>query len=85
MYASILRPPQSKCDVCYWVNKQLQDVNSKSAANQYACINCAVEATMLRKHPLAQDNIVSDCIQQEDVLVCSIGTDFKDGIALIIR
>ena len=69
VYKDVLHPAVSKCDICYWINKQLQDANN----DQYMCINTAVEETMLRQHPLRQDLFVSDNVQENDVLVVSIG------------
>mmetsp|Transcript_57614 Transcript_57614/g.160517 ORF Transcript_57614/g.160517 Transcript_57614/m.160517 type:complete len:351 (-) Transcript_57614:89-1141(-) len=72
-YESILRPPQMKADVCYWLNKEAQD----RGARHVCCLNTAIEATSLNDRAfcalLEQDKFIRDNISSEDYLVVSVG------------
>ena len=87
VYADILEPPTSICDVTYWLNylseserfaKKSADPSNTNATNsiKYAAINTAVEATTLNERCRMlrpQDRFLRDNISSEDVLVVSIG------------
>lgn len=73
VYRDVLEPPQSTCDVTYWLNYVAQQDSNSS---RMATINTAVEATTLNErtfHLRPQDKFLRDNIREEDVLVVSIG------------
>jgi len=72
-YRDVLEPPISNADVTYWLNYHGIDERRNE---KYGAINTAVEATTLnsrtfRLHP--QDKFIRDNIQQDDVLIVSVG------------
>mmetsp|Transcript_4694 Transcript_4694/g.14647 ORF Transcript_4694/g.14647 Transcript_4694/m.14647 type:complete len:342 (+) Transcript_4694:56-1081(+) len=71
-YERILKPPSSKCDVAYHLNRALAE-----RAPRRACVNAAVEATTLSDRSwgglLAHDRFVRDNLTRDDVLVVSVG------------
>ena len=75
-YASpsdVLEPAVSNADVTYWLNYHGID---ERRTHKYGAINTAIEATTLnsrtfRLHP--QDKFIRDNIQQDDVLIVSVG------------
>lgn len=71
--SDVLEPPISNADVTYWLNYHGIDERRNQ---KYGAINTAVEATTLnsrtfRLHP--QDKFIRDNIQQDDVLIVSVG------------
>ena len=72
-YETILKPPRSRCDVAYHINRGLV----QRGETGMACVNGAVEATTLNDrswgHLLAHDKFVRDNLQDNDVLVVSVG------------
>ena len=71
-YEHILRPPESKLDVAYHVNKLLEARNPR-----WACVNTAVEATSLNDRAfgrlLEQDRFLRDSVRETDAVVISVG------------
>ena len=71
-YEHILRPPESKVDVAYHVNKLLEARNPR-----WACVNTAVEATSLNDRAfgrlLEQDRFLRDSVRETDAVVISVG------------
>lgn len=71
-YEDLLRPPQMKLDVCYWMNYEMR----RRGVDAF-CLNTAVEATSLNHRAccalLPQDRLISRCVTPNDVLVVSIG------------
>ena len=71
-YKNVLDPPRMKQDVTYWLNKRAEDRQAS-----YVAINTSVEATTLNGRAcctlLAQDKFIKRNIQEEDVLVVSVG------------
>jgi hypothetical protein len=73
-YRDVLDPPSSNADITYWLNYLL--LNERQGAAKMAAINTAVEATTLNErtfHLKPQDRFVRDNIQENDILVVSIG------------
>jgi len=75
-YAEVLRPPESVCDVAYWIGRHAEA--REGGGPRYACVNAAVEATTLNQRRggcslTAQDRFLRDTIREEDVLVVSVG------------
>jgi hypothetical protein len=71
-YMDVLSPPQSKCDVTYWLNYVAQE----RGVNRMAAINTAVEATTLNERSFRlreQDKFLRDNIREDDILIVSIG------------
>ena len=86
VYADVLSPPSSVCDVTYWLNALSEGDRFRGRDGptgdgdgrnvRYAAINTAVEATTLNercRRLRPQDRFVRDNISPEDVLVVSIG------------
>ncbi|KAL7514206.1 hypothetical protein ACHAXN_013233 [Cyclotella atomus] len=77
VYAEILEPPVSICDVTYWLNYLLEkDEKFKHSQLKYSAINTAVEATTLNERSYRlrpQDKFIRDKISSQDVLIVSIG------------
>jgi hypothetical protein len=74
-YQSILRPPEAKPDVTYWLNTILSEERHRTTLNLKA-INTAVEATTLNERTFQlrpQDRFLRDNLQANDILVVSIG------------
>ena len=73
-YEHILRPPEMKADVCYWLNKQAAETHG---GPPLACVNTALEATALNDRSRGQlwmsDKLIRDNIGSEDVLIVSVG------------
>lgn len=72
-YEAILRPPQMKVDVCYWLNQAFVEQGRSS----FCCLNTAIEATSLNDRAfcclLEQDKFIRDNITPEDTLIVSVG------------
>jgi hypothetical protein len=85
-YEQILEPPECVPDVCYHVNR-LMDQDPKFSGT--VCINTSVEATTLaqrKDHLLFQDKLIRDHVTQNDTLVVSIGGNdvvLKPSVATI--
>jgi len=74
-YSQILDPPQSKCDVTFWLN-YLAEERNKRCDEKMAAINTAVEATTLNERCTKlrnQDIFLRDNIGKNDTLIVSIG------------
>lgn len=74
-YGDILVPPVCNADVTYWINA-LSENKKEGGMFSYAAINTAVEATTLNERTFklrAQDAFLRDNIQEDDILVVSIG------------
>ena len=75
-YENILRPPEMKADVCYWLNKQAAE-HAAEGGPPLACVNTAIEATALNDRSRGQlwmsDKLIRDNIGSEDVLIVSVG------------
>lgn len=73
-YETILDPPHSKKDICFWVNKVLIDRNLGS---RMTCINCAVEESSIGTRACnnlqLHDRFIQEHIRQNDILVVSVG------------
>lgn len=72
VYQEVLEPPFCNADVTYWLNKLSIDRNN----SDIAAINTAVEATTLNERTFKlrdQDIFLRDNIQENDILVVSIG------------
>lgn len=73
-YETILDPPDSKKDVCYWVNKGLVERNLGS---KMTCINGAVEESSIGTracgHLQTHDKFIQQNIRNDDILVVSVG------------
>jgi hypothetical protein len=79
-YEQILDPPQSKMDIAYWMNHIMEQ---KDLRGKMATINCAVEESTIGSRACRrmwpQDEFIRDHIQNEDVLVISVG---RNDVAL---
>lgn len=87
VYKDVLHPPQSVCDVTYWLNSLLEgdrynnihssaDCHDERRRIKYAAINTAVEATTLNERTYSlrsQDKFIRDNISSNDVLIVSVG------------
>ena len=88
VYKDVLHPPQSVCDVTYWLNSLLEgdrynNIHSSADCHderrriiKYAAINTAVEATTLNERTYSlrsQDKFIRDNISSNDVLIVSVG------------
>jgi len=74
-YGSLLQPAVSKQDVTYWLNA-LCEQDQSGRRNRTSAINAAVEASTLNERTLGlrpQDKFIRDNIQEDDVLVVSVG------------
>ena len=73
-YQNLLIPPISKQDIAYWLNYEL---SSRNLGEKYFSLNCAVEESSIGSRAccrlLEQDNIIRDNINENDILVVSIG------------
>jgi hypothetical protein len=73
-YENILRPPESIEDISHWMN---WDMQRRGLKGRLATINCAVEESTIGARScgilLQQDLFIRDNIQEEDVLVISVG------------
>ncbi|CAJ1954441.1 unnamed protein product [Cylindrotheca closterium] len=72
-YRDALEPAISNADVTYWLN--YHGINERRN-QKYAAINTAIEATTLNSRAFrlkAQDKFLRDNIQQDDVLIVSVG------------
>lgn len=73
-YETILDPPDSKKDVCYWVNKGLVE---RSLGSKMTCINAAVEESSIGSRACGtlqtHDRFIQTHIRSEDILVVSVG------------
>jgi len=81
-YERLLQPPQMVCDVCYWMNKILNDHKADAFT-----VNTAIEATTLASRVggwqccvvpacgglYEQDMVIRDRIRAQDMLVISVG------------
>lgn len=71
-YEKVLRPPEMKTDVCYWMNHEALGRELR----HLACLNTAVEATTLSDRTgglLPPDRFIHDHITADDYLVVSVG------------
>ena len=75
-YDKILKPPRSKKDVAYWLNKANVD-NKAKGLTKYGVLNCSVEESRIESRSrgklLPQDQFVKDHITSQDVVVVSVG------------
>lgn len=73
-YEKILDQPYSRLDISHWLNKHLADRNLKK---KMAAINCAIEESTVGARAcgrlLPQDKFIRDVIQENDILVVSLG------------
>ena len=71
-YEDIIKPPNMKQDIAYWLNNELKH----RGVDQF-CINCAVEESSIGSRAccrlLPQDKVIRDTITEEDILVVSVG------------
>eukprot|EP00435_Cladocopium_sp_Y103_P014318 s968_g3.t1 len=81
-YQTLLDPPRMVCDVTYWMNQILQDMNANTIA-----LNTAIEATTLASRVggvqccvvpsccglYEQEELIRDRIRSCDMLVISVG------------
>jgi hypothetical protein len=70
-YENLLSPPRMVCDVAYWLNKKLAD-----SGTGLCCVNTAIEESTLlqrRSELMEQDELLSQNLQSNDVIVLSIG------------
>lgn len=88
-YENILDPPESKKDVCYWINKYI--VERKLGKNM-TCINSAVEessiGTRACNHLQLHDKFIQGKIFKDDILVVSVGGNdiaLKPNLCTIIN
>lgn len=81
-YRDVLDPPESVCDVTYWMNalieerQQRQQQQGPEAPPRLAAINAAVEATTLNERTRRlrpQDRFLRDNLRPDDVLIVSVG------------
>ncbi len=71
-FEHFLAPPVAVRDVCYHVNKELQE----QGLSEYACLNAAVEESTVADREgglLAHDEFVRDRIQPQDIVFVSLG------------
>lgn len=80
LYGALLQPAISKQDVTFWLNHLCQQSQQPNSVNSHrsrtSAINAAVEASTLGERTFAlrpQDRFLRDNIQEEDVLVVSVG------------
>ena len=88
-YENILDPPESKKDICYWVNKQIVE---RKLGRTMTCINSAVEessiGTRACNHLQEHDKFIQTNISQDDILVVSVGGNdiaLKPNLCTIIN
>lgn len=78
-YGDVLVPKSSVCDVTYWLNyliDEREELQGDDGILPMAAINAAVEATTLNERESKlrdQDIFLRDNIQEDDVLIVSIG------------
>ena len=74
-YRDLLQPPISNADVTYWLNS-LSEERRTTSRPRTAAINTAVEATTVNERTFrlrSQDKFLRDNIQENDILVVSVG------------
>jgi len=88
-YENILDPPESKKDICYWVNKQIVE---RKLGRTMTCINSAVEessiGTRACNYLQEHDKFIQTNISQDDILVVSVGGNdiaLKPNLCTIIN
>jgi hypothetical protein len=73
-YANVLHPAKSYSDICYWINKNLEERQKHKTT---ACMMTSVEETTLKQRLdhglLPQDVFIRDHMQPQDTLIVSIG------------
>lgn len=73
-YESILNPPKSKQDIAHWMNFNME---TRDLRGKMAALNCAVEESTIGSRSCgrlwAQDRFIRDNIQENDILVISVG------------
>jgi hypothetical protein len=73
-YESILNPPKSKQDISYWMNFNME---TRQLRGKLAALNCSVEESTIGSRSFGrmwpQDKFIRDNIQENDILVISVG------------
>jgi len=76
-YETILNPPKSKEDVCYFINKEIERMN---LTEEYVSINCAVETSRIESRNgcnglLEHDQLIHENLSNtnDDILIVSVG------------
>ena len=77
-YETFIKQKKAKPDVCYWMNKLLENdaMNFTKSINSWACINSSIEESTLsdrKLNLLPQDKFIQENITNEDILIVSVG------------